>query len=160
MSDDEVAALEIPTIPGRALPSCFHLPGQYANQIINSNGDLVMLSKEVRVIDATTDSAINYVARCSHTEHHCLICDGKYKCTNNSSSNIINNHIKLKHPEFIPFNFMNQKYVDDAIDAWEKAESTKDVKKRKATVAIEEPVIKVQQKLTSMSFLSAESFHS
>ena len=159
--EDEDDVVESPNIPGRALPLCFHLPGQYANKITNSDGELIMFSKEVRLIDEPDDSPKNYyhyVVRCSPTEHHCIICSEIFKTSNNGSTNIINKHIKRRHPEVIPFNFMSMSYVNDAVSVWENAESKKDVKKRKAAPVQEKPVqekkkVQVQTSISS-SFLS------
>jgi hypothetical protein len=156
MNEDEVLVVEKPA--KLLIAKCFHLPGEYANCIVNASGELVMSSTEVRIVDGAADRAKNYhqyVVRCTPTDHKCLLCDKMYKAINNSSTNIINLHIKTQHPEVIPLNFMDEAYVKGRMEMWNKAEATKDEKKRKAPIqAPSKADTKVQRVLTPSSFLS------
>lgn len=96
-SEDDAVILDSPVKQARDIPICFHLPEQYPNKIMSAKGEFVRASKLVRVVDGAVDKAKNYhqyVVRCSPTEHNCLLCDKMYRATDNSSTNIINLHIR------------------------------------------------------------------
>ena len=59
-SVDELIILEGHVNQAKALPKCFHLPGEYANSIINAKGELVMASQEACIVEGSVDRAKNY----------------------------------------------------------------------------------------------------
>jgi hypothetical protein len=105
--------------------ACFHLNGQFANSIVDTDGVCVRHSQLVTYYEGVGDAAVaahyfKYIVPINDDLQMCTICEHHQMTKNGATSNIIHSYIKKNHPELIPYNVMSEEYKQKMSTEWDK----------------------------------------
>lgn len=103
---------------------CFHINGQYANIIVDTDGLFVMHSQFVTYYEGIGEPAVaahyfKYIVPINENKQMCTICGHYQKTKEGATSNMIHTHIMKKHPELIPYQVMSEAYKQKMATEWD-----------------------------------------